>query len=171
MLGNFMLLIQPIINQKKQNMKKFLLSTFVFAVMAFAASAQTQKGTMLLGGGAGFSSSDGTTTWNISPSLGTFVKDNFAMGAFLGISDNGGGSVTNLGAYLKPYFGKQENGKMFAKAMLGSMDSEFTWGGSLGYAAFLNKSVALEFGANYDKMGDMPGVFGLGVGFQIHFKK
>ncbi len=152
-------------------MKKFLLSTFVLAVMAFAASAQTQKGTMLLGGSAGFNSTDGNTTWNISPSLGTFVKDNLAIGALLSISDYGDGSVTNVGAYLKPYFGKKENGKLFAKAMLGSMDSEFTWGGSLGYAAFLNKSVAMEFGANYDKMGDFPGTVGLGVGFQIHFKK
>ena len=60
---------------------------------------------------------------------------------------------------------------MFAKASLGSMDSQFTYGAGLGYASFLNKSVALELGANYQKMGDFPGSFGLGVGFQIHFKK
>ena len=152
-------------------MKKLFLATFILVALAFTASAQTEKGTKLFGGNAGFMSHDGNTQWNLSPEVGTFVKDNFAIGAFLDIMDFGDGSMTNLGAYVKPYFGKAENGKMFAKAMLGSMDSDFSYGAGLGYAAFLNKSVALEFGANYDKIGDMKGMFGLGIGFQIHFKK
>lgn len=152
-------------------MKKLFLATFFLTAFAFTASAQTEKGTKLLGGSAGFMSSDGNTQWNLSPRVGTFVKDDFAIGAFLDIMDRGMGSVTNLGAFVKPYFGKADNGKMFAKASVGSMDSEFSYGAGAGYAAFLNKSVALEFSANYDKIGEMKGMFGLGIGFQIHFKK
>ena len=152
-------------------MKKVLFTSMMVFAIACSASAQTAKGTWLLGGGANFKSTDGTTVWSLTPELGMFVKDNLAIGGTVGLSGSDGETMTNIGAFVKPYFGKSENGKMFAKASLGSMDSQFTYGAGLGYASFLNKSVALELGANYHKMGDLPGSFGLGVGFQIHFKK
>lgn len=157
-------------------MKKLLLAAFFFAAMSFSANAQTEKGTKLLGGSAGFTSQDGSTIWSINPSYGSFIKDNLAIGAEAMLAGYDGESVWMLGAYAKPYFGGSDNGKFFGKAMLGlgdaeSMETELSWSAGLGYAAFLNKSIALEIGANYNKTGDFKGMFGLGVGFQIHFKK
>jgi hypothetical protein len=157
-------------------MKKLVFAAFLIVAMISGANAQTEKGTKLLGGGASFASQDGVTWWSINPSYGSFIKDNLAIGAEAMLGGYDGESNWMLGAYAKPYFGGTENGKFFGKAMLGfgdtqSVDAEFSWGASLGYAAFLNKSVALEFGANYSKIGDFKGVFGLGLGFQIHFKK
>ena len=67
-------------------------------------------------------------------------------------------------------------GKFFVEPNVGAVgasevDTELTYGGRLGYALFLNKSIGLEFGAGYQKTGDLPGTMGLNVGFQIHFKK
>jgi hypothetical protein len=51
------------------------------------------------------------------------------------------------------------------------VDTEVGFGIGAGYALFINRSVALEFGANYTKAGDSDGIFGIGIGFQIHYKK
>lgn len=156
-------------------MKKLIFTTLAFVAIAFTASAQTSKGTTLLGGGASFQSQDGTSSWQISPSIGSFVKDNLAIGAAASLGGYDGDTSWQLGAFVKPYFGKADNGKMFLNANLGFGDqtgsTEFAYGAGLGYASFLNKSIALEFSGNYNKVGDMKGMFGLGIGFQIHFKK
>jgi len=77
-------------------MKKFFLSVAIVAAMAFAAQAQTDQGTLFLGGSLGFESAtskekSGNTTTNgpkitnftIAPGVGFFVADKFAIGADL----------------------------------------------------------------------------------------
>lgn len=65
----------------------------------------------------------------------------------------------------KPFLGANVN-----IAGAEDVDSDFGFGAEAGYALFLNKSVALEFGVNYNRMNDFD-VIGVGVGFQIHFRK
>ena len=162
-------------------MKKLVLIAFVCTAMAFTASAQTEKGTWLLGGTAGFTSQGDLSYWNVSPDLGYFIKDKWALGGRASIDgyDNGVDNTTSwtFKAFVRPYFGESEMGKFFVDARVGfdnmgsTADTELTYGGGVGYAMFLNRSIALEFGAGYDKTGDFDGKIAASVGFQIHFKK
>lgn len=75
-------------------MKKVLLVA-IFAVAGLTASAQTEKGTVLLGGNIGFGTSksdvDGaksSTNFEIMPKAGYFVSNNTAVGLGLGYEYN-----------------------------------------------------------------------------------
>lgn len=158
-------------------MKKVLLVMLVLASFSNFASAQTKKGTWLLGGSASYASQGDFNNWAISPSIGGFIKDNLAIGAdvsLAGMSDVEGTSTT-LAAYVKPYFGSSETNKWFAKGGIGSYkssymeDGKFAYGFGLGNASFLTKNIALEISANYTKIADFDdALFDLRVGFQIH---
>ena len=156
-------------------MKKVLFAAILLVGLSTVASAQTSKGTWLLGGGAGYSSFAGLNSWSITPSIGGFIKDNLAIGGELNLMGFDGETSTTVGAYVKPYFGGSETNKWFAKGGIGTTsvgggDSKFGYGVGLGNASFLNKSIALEVSANYTKIADYSeGQFDLKVGFQIHF--
>lgn len=180
-------------------MKKLVRVAFVFALTPFVTFAQvkkivpaaqpamkqgmqmsmgspTAKGTWLLGGNASFESTDGSSTWELSPDLGYFIKDNLAIGGRAAIGDAGFGTYYAFTAFIKPYFGQSDMGKFFIEPNVGfagadGADTELTYGGRAGYALFLNRSIALELGVGYQKTGDFPSIFGALVGFQIHFKK
>jgi hypothetical protein len=71
-------------------MKKLLLSLIAVSALAFTTQAQTEKGKFMLGGNVEFNSNkvDGAnkanTTFDIVPSVGYFVTDNFAIGTGVG---------------------------------------------------------------------------------------
>jgi hypothetical protein len=77
-------------------MKKAILFS-VFVMITFMVAAQ--QGSWYIGGVVGFNSSTDksatgfkttTTNWAFAPEVGTFIKDDIQLGAFLGVS---GGSV------------------------------------------------------------------------------
>jgi hypothetical protein len=79
-------------------MKKAILFS-VFVMITFIAAAQ--QGSWYIGGVVGFNSNTDksgagskttTTNWAFAPEVGTFIKDDIQLGAFLGIS---GGSLKN----------------------------------------------------------------------------
>ena len=136
-------------------MKKVLFIVALVAV-SFAGTAQTSKSTWMLGGGAGFNSSkpDGassTSTWNLSPSLGYFVMDNLALGASVSIADNGGGTKSNFGPFVRYYFTSLgKSAKLFGN--VGANFGDYTeFGVKAGVAYFLNSSIALETALGYSK--------------------
>lgn len=144
--------------------------------MSTSMGSPTEKGTWLLGGSVGFESTDGISVFELNPNLGYFIKDKIAIGAEANFLSFDGATAWAFTPFVKPYFGQSEMGNFFLKGRVGvagggEADTELTYGGGGGYALFLNKSIALEFGADYSKIGDLPGTFGLGIGFQIHFKK
>ena len=75
-------------------MKKLLLSLVAVSALAFSTQAQTEKGKVLLGGSVGFNSTkvDGADKadfrFNVIPSAGYFVSDNFAVGTGAGYKYN-----------------------------------------------------------------------------------
>lgn len=74
-------------------MKKLLLSLVAVSAFAFSTQAQTEKGKIIVGGNVAFdtnksdaSGSKSNTSFNIVPSVGYFVSDNFAVGTGVGYS-------------------------------------------------------------------------------------
>jgi opacity protein-like surface antigen len=155
--------------------KLFLIALFIIAGI-IGVNAQTDKGTTLLGGNISFQTSDGTTVFSANPNIGVFVSNKIALGAQFNLLTGDSFSAWAIGPFIRGYFGGNDKGKIFGQGGINiggatDVDSEVGFGIGGGYAFFLNESVALELGANYTKAGDSDGLFTMGVGFQIHFKK
>lgn len=188
------LLVLNLLTKKKKIMKKIAL-LLTMSVFSLASVAQTSKGTLLLGGGAGFTSeSEGessSSTLELSPSLGYFLADNLAVGAQISFTSFGGdskGSQYSIGPAIRYYaFELGSSAKIFGEANFGfgSYDSgeegvdalsSTSWGIKAGPAFFLNESIALETTVGYGSSKvkdaeDASSSFGVNIGFQIHFGK
>lgn len=149
-----------------------------FLASSLAAQSQTERGTWLLGGGASFISVNGDNTTTLNPNIGYFVSPKVAVGSeLLLVLVSQGGATWFAGPFVKPYFLSYKTGSFFSKGALlirgvNKSKPEWGYGVSAGYAAFLNKSVALEFAPGINKSSkDADMVFLMSLGFQIHFKK
>ena len=71
-------------------MKKLILSIAVLSGLAFTTQAQTEKGKVILGGSVGFNTNKvkgadkADVNFNVVPSVGYFLGDNFAVGTGVG---------------------------------------------------------------------------------------
>jgi hypothetical protein len=157
-------------------MQKFFTLVFISIVIATSnLKAQTERGTLMIGGSASFQASDEATVFLFTPSLGVFVNKDFAIGLGASILSSDGYSQWALGPFARYYFGKNETGKIFGQGSLnisGGDGPDISLGGGLtgGYAFFLNQNIAIELAASYFRIGES-GLFIIGAGFQIHFKK
>lgn len=157
-------------------MKKFFLAVVLVIIGITAVQGQTEKGTWLLGGNISFQASEGSTLFTATPNIGIFVANNIAVGGQVTLLASDGYTAWAIGPFVRGYFAGSEKGKFFGQLGLNvggaeGSDTEIGFGIGAGYALFLNRSIAIELGANYNKTGDNNGIFGLGAGFQIHFKK
>lgn len=157
-------------------MNKFFTLLIFVLVFANLLSSQTEKGTWLLGGSAAFVKSKGSGTLSIVPTVGYFLINHVAGGAQVNILSNKAGSYFTIGPFGRYYFYGDDRGRFYAGAGLnigGGSNTKFDTGFSLaaGYAAFLNESIAIDIGTNYNKVGSSNGIFTLGAGFQIHFMR
>lgn len=161
-------------------MKKIVLT--ILAIIVFSAGySQFTKGTILLGGSsdAGFSlttnkiKANGTTTtdsksnsFNLQPTAGYFIADNFAVGAGLDLSlssnkDDGSSAKSSSTSIALAPFGRYYFSKLYAQVglQLGSQKTKFTTGNGvttestdgitalnlgIGFPILLNESVAIE---------------------------
>ncbi|MBL7739997.1 MAG: hypothetical protein JNK14_12330 [Chitinophagaceae bacterium] len=157
-------------------MRKLL--TLVCISMLIASvdlNAQTERGTLMLGGSASLQATEDVSVVLINPNFGVLAANNFAVGLQASILSSDGYSQWALGPYVRFYFGKNEKGKLFGQGSLsvnGGDGSDVFLGAGLtgGYAVFLNKSIAVEVSASYFRIDDS-GMVIVGAGFQIHFKK
>lgn len=166
----FDLLYQP------NSMRKILFVTAFTIAGITAAHAQTEKGNFLLGGGLSFQASGGNSVFTANPNVGIFVANNIAVGAQFVLLTADGYAAWAFGPFAKGYFAGSDKGKFYGQGSInvgGADGADVQLGAGLGagYAVFLNRSIALEFGVNYSKTGESAGIFGLGAGFQIHFRK
>jgi len=157
-------------------MKKFLFIAAFIVAGIINAHAQTEKGTWLMGGDVTFQTSDGNNVFIARPNFGYFVARNFAVGGQLTILAQDGYNSWAVGPFVRGYFAGNEKGKFYGQLGLNvggasGTDTEVGFGIGAGYAFFLNQSIAINLGLNYDKTGDSEGIFGIGAGFQIHFKR
>jgi hypothetical protein len=171
-------------------MKKVLLLVLVIA-STFAASAQTEKGTWLLGGNANFhssksSGSSSTTFVSITPNIGYFICDDLAVGGMADFySESDYQTDFNIGPFVRYYFLPiGTNAKLFGQGSIGFGSNKYSGESSLGYtkwalaagpAFFLSPTVALEttlyYSSSKDKGFSAYNSFGVNVGFQIHLKR
>ena len=168
-----------------------ILLSFIFVSPVFS---QTEKGSLLLGGGFGFGQSEtenaSITSASISPNIGVFIADGFALGIrpFAAVARVNGVNNPSLGItpFVRYYINTGDKIKPFLAANLGYTASTvvnpfnqerdwvggFSAGGGPGLAIFLNRNVALELRTSYQyaQFGDNAHTsnFGLSGGFQIH---
>ena len=156
-------------------MKKLLFAFGITLLSVIATHAQTEKGTLLLGGDVTFSSVDGNSNLTVRPNIGVFVASNFAIGGQGYLFTGDGFTSWRVGPFARYYFTKNPKGKPFVGADVSvggtdDSDTKFGFGGKAGYAVFLNQSIALEFAVNYERLNEMDGI-SIGAGFQIHLGK
>jgi len=157
-------------------MKHLLLTFLACVALTFVSVAQTDSGTILLGGDATYTAQDGSNTFRASPKVGIFVLDDVVIGAGFSDVKSKGVSQWALGPFIRLYLFGSDKGKMIVQSGFNiggakDTDTDFGFDVGLGYAAFLNESIAVEFLANYIKTGETKGLFVLGAGFQIHFDR
>jgi hypothetical protein len=157
-------------------MKQLLCTTVFFMLIIYGAFSQTDKGTVLLGGGATFTTSDGTSVFNVTPTVGLFILNDVVVGAGFDWYTTKGASSWAIGPFIRLYLFGNDRGKFIVQSGVnvgGAKDSDTDFGFDIGagYAAFLNESIALEFLAQYTSTGDEKGIFSLGAAFQIHFHR
>jgi hypothetical protein len=164
-------------------MKNFFYTISFVLVFVNLSSAQTEKGTWLLGGNAGFVKPSGAPgQLSVTPAVGYFLLDHFAAGGqvnFLvtkNVSTNKLVSFFSLGPFGRYYFLGDDRGRLYVSGGLnigGGTGSKFDTGYNIGagYAVFLNESISVDLGMHYDKIGSSRGVFALGAGFQVHFNR
>jgi len=141
---------------------KNLLALFMLMAFATTLPAQIQKGAALLGSTIGLS-----TGVNISPIIGGFLSDRFAIGGGLGLAVQtaDGSSVTSVGfnPFARYYFNGSGMYRIFGQTTVGFQvldldDVEGTttkvFGLGMGVDLFLNDQVALEISLAYLRIKD-----------------
>lgn len=159
-----------------QTMKKIFYSLIFLMSFIDQVSAQTDRGTWLLGGSASYLRSNGRGSLVLNPSVGYFLVNHLAGGAQLNLVAITGSTSWSLGPFAKWYFYGDERGRFYGTVGLNigsGAGSDFDTGYSFGagYAKFLNTSISIDFGAQYLRTGESNGIFSLGAGFQIHFNR
>ena len=169
-------------------MKKLFYS--ICMLLSLQSLAQTDKGDVLIGGSLGFQTGEGSNSFNFDPNVGFFVGDNFALGGALGFSSSKLGELNTttfgIGPFARYYFGSTST-KPFVVTEVDFLSTSFKvdgqktnssgfgWLLGLGFAAFINESIAVEgvSGYNYSKFKntDGSGGFALRLGFQVYLNK
>lgn len=177
-------------------MKKLVFTIILGGIMAFGASAQIQKGNVMMG--ANLSDiklgldKPNVFNFNISPKAAWFVQDGLALGAAvdLGVAtQKGQGTDFNYGvSALGRYYGQTganelvKSSRFFGEATIGLQGTNPAGGGNTnglgfsfgpGFTYFVTPSIGLEALLKYNgNVGFGSSVYahnlGLGLGFQIY---
>lgn len=179
-------------------MKKFMMVVAVSMAFITAANAQTQKDWYLIGGNIsnirlGLDESGNKFSFDLSPKVAWFWKDNFALGAYasVGFTSTKSGSTTvnsityQIGPLARYYFrGNALNAvaktRFFLEGNLGLGGDNLTGtatnglgvGFGPGIAYFINQNIALEGLAKYNYIAGFgnranSSNINIGVGLQI----
>lgn len=177
--------------------KIILIAAFIVCFVASQSFAQTEKGNWLLGGSASFNTNTNSASYTIiqlSPLIGGFVANKFAVGASIPLSyyKDSYRRISSLGLmpFVRYYFATTEKSSLFGHAAFGIETATIKYSSGspyvgeqnnnstsgivgLGYTYFLNKSIGVEGLLNYNWSNADYNVssIGLNIGFQIYFGK
>lgn len=176
-------------------MQRIILSVLLALITSIAAKAQTDKGTMSIGGDisyqtTSFSGGGSSTTTSLSPSFGYFLSDRLALGLSLGISNTSttgspSTSTTSIAPFIRYYKFTSEN--KFAFFVHGQIGYSTTTGQSgvtsvsvrPGFAYFFTPRWGLDFllpgltlaSGNNTTDFDLTASLNPGIGFRYYFGK
>jgi hypothetical protein len=168
----------------------------LFIILGVASKAQLTKGNWLVGGSGSYmseKSNDGAVGYKlltITPNIGYFLADKFALGIKSGLSysefktENTRNSTTLLfGPFLRYYFMPTTNQvNLFAEGTYQYANEKPTkqtyniYTAKAGPVIYFNQSVGLELTFEYSYLGSNPNItysnrFSIGAGLQIHLEK
>jgi hypothetical protein len=173
-------------------MKQIAFSLVLIAAVASGAIAQTEQGNFLVGGNVQLNTAKNNTQVALSPSIGYFLVENFALGANIDLEYSKVGENPNsakattfgIGPFVRYYVGTPGGARPFlqgdvdfrsTKVKTGTSSSTSTGTNFFfgpGVAIFLNRNVALEGLAGYshtaNKNQEGSGGFALKFGFQVY---
>lgn len=171
-------------------MKNILLAGMIFA--ATYTHAQTEKESVLVGGGFALQTGSGNSQFSLNPTVGVFLANNFVLGGTLAFNTQKLGNVKTtefgIGPFARYYFGSTST-KPFVVTEFDFLSSktkqtttpiEIKNNGTrfligLGFAAFVNETVSVEGVSGYSfnkfKNVDGSGGFNLRLGFGIYFNR
>lgn len=175
-------------------MKKTIFATLLLGLgLASTANAQIQQGNWMVGAQVADVKFTNGFTMSLTPQVGYFVKDNWAVGGRVNVSvadvtDGGTSTNIDLGAFTRYYLGSGEiaeltkNGRFFAQGDVGFSGINQSHGATTngvglgigaGYAYFITPNVGLEgllrfAGVAGGGNSNFNGNLGLGIGFQIY---
>ncbi|HZG23145.1 MAG TPA: outer membrane beta-barrel protein [Chitinophagaceae bacterium] len=172
-------------------MKRIVVSLFALLGLGLVASAQTEKGNWLVGGNITLNTAKQNTQVAINPSAGYFFMNNIAAGINANVSHAkfGGNKTTTLGVgpFARYYFGTMNirplleasldfNSNKVETSATGSASTTENGTGYFlggGLAAFINRNVAIEGLAGYDRtsVNGGSGGFNLRIGFQVYLSR
>lgn len=176
-------------------MKKLVLGAAIFAAGLFTANAQIQEGNWMVGGQVANVKFTNGFNMDLTPQVGYFVKDNWAIGGLvsLNVGSPAGSRATQtdwgLKAFTRYYFGPNEvntllnNGRFFTEGSAGFGGKNSSGNGlstnglglgiGAGYSYFVTNNISLDALLKFDtsvgggnKIAN--GDLGLNVGFQIY---
>lgn len=160
-----------------------------FSSMAFA---QTERNSWLVGGGLSLRTGENNSQFTFNPTAGMFVANNFALGASLNFDYSKFGDTKSngfgIGPFARYYFGVAatrpfvvteynyetlNTTNSISNTEIKTNGSNFLFG--LGFAAFVNRSIAIEgiSGYSYSKFKNSAGSggFNLRLGFGLYFNR
>jgi hypothetical protein len=194
----FKIIVKQIKQKNMKTIKPLFKAALLFSV---TLNAQITKGNWMVGGLGDFSSTKTTyifdgirneqkrTVFNISPDIGYFLVDKFAIGTYakFGYDDFGdlNTKTFGFGPFVRYYFLQPEKlVNVFAQANFGYNEGKSNNGGEYhvndygikaGVVIFFNSSVGLEFALGYNTSTinsiSTDNALKIGLGFQIHLKK
>ena len=162
-----------------------------FLLMSSASAfSQTEKGAVLVGGALSFQTTSNNSSFVLNPNIGFFPFNNFALGVTTNFNYAKQGNIKSnqigVGPFLRYYVGKTQT-KPFITTEVGYLHNkiETSLGESstngfgfligLGFAAFINETVAIEglTGYNYSDFSDASSASGFTMrfGFQLYFNR
>jgi outer membrane protein len=178
-------------------MKKLLLLVVFISFLCVSALAQTEKGARMVGGTGTLhfntEGEDGFSFVALTPRLGFFLVDNFAIGSavplIVSFSDDVTSSTIGITPFLRGYIGSSAT-RFLVEARAGYSQSRFkskefdydekedfyTYGVGAGFVHFINEHVGMEYILSYDQADadesllDYRNFMGINfnVGLQIH---
>jgi hypothetical protein len=158
-------------------MKKYVF-ILVACLIVGSASAQIEKGTVLVGASSNLSftsispdGGDNYSVFDLSLKGGYFFMDNLTAGLNLGYQKIDDFSLTTFGLFGRYYYqGKFFGGVGFNVISYEGSDSQTSIPFEVGYAAFITPNIAVEPSLNLGIAEDSTS-FGVRVGFSLYLNR
>ena len=157
-------------------------------LLSLNSLGQTEKGNIMTGGQLSLQTNKNSSSFQLNPNFGYFVGNNLALGGHVTLDFGKQGTISasefGVGPFMRYYIGKTQTKPFliftadYLTQSYKTSTQKITNSGygfllGMGFAAFLNRNVAVEgiAGYNYADYTNVEGSggFSLSLGFQLYF--